>query len=86
VFEWLDSRRVGPREMLSVGRHLDRADDDDDNDPTPRSLVEDPYYRDVNLAENNIYMRPPHEDFPKEVADLVDHVRKDRGSPGGHRQ
>lgn len=46
-----------------------------------RNLVEDPNYRDLNLADNNIYMRPPYEDFPKEVADLVDLIRKERDSP-----
>lgn len=47
-----------------------------------RSLVEDPLYRDLNLAGNNIYMRPLYEEFPVEVADLVDHIRRDRDSPG----
>lgn len=48
-----------------------------------KSLVEDPYYRDNNLAENNIYMRSFYEEFPVDIARLVDHIRKDRGdSPG----
>ncbi|KXX77075.1 hypothetical protein MMYC01_206328 [Madurella mycetomatis] len=47
-----------------------------------RSLVEDPLYRDMNLAANNISMRPPFEEFPQHIADLVDEVRKDRNSPG----
>lgn len=47
-----------------------------------KSLVEDPYYRDNNLAENNIYMRSFYEEFPVDIAGLVDHVRKDRDSPG----
>ncbi|KAJ9133153.1 hypothetical protein NKR23_g10945 [Pleurostoma richardsiae] len=47
-----------------------------------RSLVEDPLYRDMNLAANNIYMRPLREQFPSEVADLVNYVRRDRDSPG----
>ncbi|KAK5013183.1 hypothetical protein LTR60_003999 [Cryomyces antarcticus] len=47
-----------------------------------KSLVEDPYYRDNNLAENNIYMRDFCEEFPEDIAGLVDHVRKDRDSPG----
>jgi hypothetical protein len=36
----------------------------------------------MNLAENNIYMRPPYEELPQHVASLVDEVRKDRDSPG----
>ncbi|TAQ85520.1 hypothetical protein B7494_g6176 [Chlorociboria aeruginascens] len=47
-----------------------------------RSLVEDPYYRDMNLASNNIYIRDFYEEFPEDIAGLVNHVRKDRDSPG----
>ncbi|KAH8593092.1 hypothetical protein B0O99DRAFT_653493 [Bisporella sp. PMI_857] len=47
-----------------------------------KSLVEDPYYRDNNLAENNIYLRSFYEEFPVDIAGLVDHVRRDRDSPG----
>lgn len=47
-----------------------------------KSLVENPYYRDNNLAENNIYMRNFYEELPEDIAGLVDHVRKDRDSPG----
>jgi hypothetical protein len=47
-----------------------------------RSLVEDPYYRENNLAENNIYLRSFYEEFPKDITGLIDHVRKDRDSPG----
>ncbi|KAI9674053.1 MAG: hypothetical protein M1829_003896 [Trizodia sp. TS-e1964] len=47
-----------------------------------RSLVENPLYRDNNLAENNIFLRSSREQFPKHIADLVDKARKDRGYPG----
>ncbi|KAK4140955.1 uncharacterized protein C8A04DRAFT_14488 [Dichotomopilus funicola] len=47
-----------------------------------KSLVEDPSYRRLDLAANNIYMRDLHEQFPEHIADLVDHVHKDRDSPG----
>ena len=47
-----------------------------------RKKVEDPLYRQNNLAVNNIYMRDFYEDFPEDIAGLVDHVRKDRESPG----
>jgi hypothetical protein len=47
-----------------------------------KSLVEDPYYRDMNLATNNIYLRDIDEEFPEYITSLLDHVRKDRDSPG----
>ncbi|MCJ1344202.1 hypothetical protein MMC31_002405, partial [Peltigera leucophlebia] len=47
-----------------------------------KSLVDDPNYRRMNLAENNIYIRPFYEEFPEDIAGLVDHVRMDRDSPG----
>ena len=47
-----------------------------------RSLVENPLYRRRNLAANNIYMRSSRDQFPDHVADLIDHMRRDRGSPG----
>ncbi|KAF5024698.1 hypothetical protein F66182_3227 [Fusarium sp. NRRL 66182] len=50
--------------------------------PAGRSLVENPYYRQMNLAANNIYMRPLHEQFPEEIADIVDRIQRDRDSPG----
>lgn len=47
-----------------------------------KSLVEAPSYRWMNLGENSIYMRSSREEFPDHIANLVDHVRKDRDSPG----
>jgi hypothetical protein len=47
-----------------------------------RSLVENPLYREMNLATNNIYLRPLSEQFPQHIADLVDSIRGDRDSPG----
>ncbi|KAI5925494.1 hypothetical protein F4810DRAFT_658892 [Camillea tinctor] len=47
-----------------------------------KSLVENSFYREMNLAANDIYMRPPYEEFPEEVADLVNYIQRDRGSPG----
>ena len=47
-----------------------------------KSLVEDPYYRDMNLTANNIYMRPTRDQFPEHITSLVDQVRRDRDSPG----
>ncbi|KAF9770845.1 hypothetical protein IL306_011556 [Fusarium sp. DS 682] len=46
------------------------------------SLVEDPLYRLLNLAANNIYMRPLREQFLDSIADLVDDIRRDPDSPG----
>lgn len=45
-------------------------------------LIEDPNYRDENLATNNIYMRSRRDQFPEHISSLVDHVRRDRNSPG----
>lgn len=47
----------------------------------PSRKVEDPCYRDNNLAAKNIYIRDVREQFPDHIANLVDHVRKDRDSP-----
>ncbi|KAK0629051.1 hypothetical protein B0T17DRAFT_606490 [Bombardia bombarda] len=60
----------------------------DDTGATPgssrssRALVEDPYYRDQNLAANGIYMRGRYEPFPEHIANVVDYARKKRDSPG----
>jgi len=53
----------------------------DPSRPSARTLVEDPHYRDLNLAANNIYMRPLHEQFPQHISDLVGYMRRDRDSP-----
>jgi hypothetical protein len=47
-----------------------------------KSLVKDPYYRDNNLAENNIYVRDFYEEFLEDITVLINHVYKDRDSPG----
>ncbi len=47
-----------------------------------KKLVEDPLYRRTNLAENKIYLRSRREQFPKDIRSLVDHVARDRDSPG----
>lgn len=47
-----------------------------------KKLVEDPLYCQNNLAENNIYMCSYLDQFPDHIASLVDHVRRDRDSPG----
>ncbi|KAJ8107781.1 hypothetical protein ONZ43_g6628 [Nemania bipapillata] len=47
-----------------------------------RALVEDPLYRNLNLAANGIYMRPRYEPFPEHIANVVDYARKKRDSPG----
>ncbi|KAH7321945.1 hypothetical protein BKA65DRAFT_529115 [Rhexocercosporidium sp. MPI-PUGE-AT-0058] len=72
-----------PPTPASTKSCLYRADAEDDSQVSSRkSLVEDPYYRDNNLAENNIYMRSFYEEILVDIAGLVDHVRKDRDSPG----
>ncbi|KAK0655217.1 hypothetical protein B0T16DRAFT_316280 [Cercophora newfieldiana] len=47
-----------------------------------RALVEEPFYRERNLAFNHVYMRHRDEPFPEHVANVVDYVRKERDSPG----
>ncbi|KAK3332067.1 hypothetical protein B0T19DRAFT_397868 [Cercophora scortea] len=60
----------------------------DDTGVTPRSsgssrvLVENPFYRDRNLAASGIYMRYRDEPFPEHIANVVDTVRKRRDSLG----
>ncbi|OAA62644.1 hypothetical protein SPI_04184 [Niveomyces insectorum RCEF 264] len=46
-----------------------------------KSLVEEPFYRDMNLAANNIYMQPHREQLPDHIQALLDHVRRPRTSP-----
>jgi hypothetical protein len=42
-----------------------------------KSLAEDPLYQMVNLASNNIYIRPIYEKFLEDITGLVNHVPKD---------
>lgn len=46
-----------------------------------KTLVENPLYRDLNLAANNIYLRPSNKTLPESISNLVDIVRKDRMTP-----
>jgi hypothetical protein len=43
-----------------------------------KSLTKDPYYRDNNLAENNIYSRSFYKEFLVDIAGLINHICKDR--------
>ncbi|MCJ1247010.1 hypothetical protein MMC30_004221 [Trapelia coarctata] len=65
---------LGPLDAASAGGGSGRS--------SGRSLVEEPLYRVMNLAANNIYMRPAREQFPEHIASLVGQVRRDRDSPG----
>jgi hypothetical protein len=47
-----------------------------------KCLVKDRYYQDSNLAENNTYMRDFYDELPEVIAGLIDHVCKERDSPG----
>ncbi|TAQ85618.1 hypothetical protein B7494_g6070 [Chlorociboria aeruginascens] len=49
---------------------------------TRRSLVEQHAYRYTNLAANNIYLRYFFETVPEDIANLLDHLARDRNSPG----
>ncbi|KAI1274227.1 hypothetical protein F5Y07DRAFT_219128 [Xylaria sp. FL0933] len=46
-----------------------------------RSLVEDPFYRELNLAANNIHMRHPCDPIPEHLSSLIEYVRRQRDSP-----
>lgn len=58
------------------------APSDADSSRSSRALVEDPFYRSLNLAANHVYMRPRYEPFPAHIANVVDCARKKRDSPG----
>jgi len=58
------------------------ASDAPSSNRSGRSLVEDPRYRDMNLAANNVYMRHPCDTIPGHIVSLIDYVRQDRDSPG----
>ncbi|KAK3682815.1 hypothetical protein B0T22DRAFT_294968 [Podospora appendiculata] len=47
-----------------------------------KSLVEDPFYRVLNLSTNGIHLRDINEEYPDQIADLVRDVGKERSSPG----
>lgn len=44
-------------------------------------LVEDPFYRNRNLAANNIYFRYRSQQYPEHISSLVDCISKGRDSP-----
>lgn len=45
-----------------------------------RSKVEEPFYREDNLALNNIHMRSCYDTLPVDIADIINYVLRDRGS------
>ncbi|KAF7867310.1 hypothetical protein EAF04_005393 [Stromatinia cepivora] len=47
-----------------------------------KNLVTSALYRDTNLDVNNIYICSFYEEFPSDIAGLVDLVNKDRDTPG----
>lgn len=77
-----DRFTVPPTPAQSVGTFDATSSAGGSGRSSGRSLVDDPYYRDMNLVSNNIYMRSSREQYPEHIASLVDHIRKDRDSPG----
>ncbi|KAI1147879.1 hypothetical protein F4825DRAFT_436020 [Nemania diffusa] len=83
-----DGYAVPPTPGLSYGSFAPSIAPSDDTGATSgsgrssRALVEDPYYRDQNLAFNHVYMRPRYEPFPEHIANVVDYARKKRDSLG----
>lgn len=67
----------------SVGlSYLDSAPLISKSPAPPPSLVQDPLYRSLNLAANNIYMQEPDDDLPEHIAELIARIRPERDSPG----
>ncbi|TGJ78378.1 hypothetical protein E0Z10_g10387 [Xylaria hypoxylon] len=83
-----DGYAVPPTPNSYAGSYAPSIAPSDDTGATPgssrssRALVEDPYYRDQNLAANHVHMRPRYEPFPEHIANVVDYARKKRDSPG----
>lgn len=51
------------------------------SEPSTKTGVEGPDYQFRNLAANNIYMRSSRDQRPDHVTDLINQMRRDRGSP-----
>ncbi|ROT35225.1 hypothetical protein SODALDRAFT_382142 [Sodiomyces alkalinus F11] len=75
------SRRHNADAGSAVSSDLTRATSNSSRSSS-KSLVEGGSYRDDNLVANGIYLRAVHDPIPEHVADLVDHVGRDRDSPG----
>ncbi|KFH41756.1 hypothetical protein ACRE_075200 [Hapsidospora chrysogenum ATCC 11550] len=75
---------AGSRDNVSVAQSSSVTGSDTPSSArsTSRSLVEDPNYRIMNLAANNVHLRSSRTQLPDSVADLVGHMRRDRNSPG----
>ena len=69
-----NTQSIGPFDAASSAGSTGRS--------SGKCLVEDPEYRDYNLASNNIYMRSRRNQFPEHISSLIDQVRRDRDSPG----
>ncbi|KAF1992755.1 hypothetical protein P154DRAFT_583498 [Amniculicola lignicola CBS 123094] len=67
----MESESIAPSESTASGRKT--------------ALVESPGYRDFNLAQNGIYIKSSREKPPEHIANLINHMRKDRQSPGPSR-
>ncbi|KAK0625092.1 hypothetical protein B0T17DRAFT_654884 [Bombardia bombarda] len=83
-----DGYAVPPTPNSYAGSFAPSIAPSDDTGATPgssrssRALVEDPFYRDRNLAASGIYIRERYEPFPEHIATVVDYARKKRDSPG----
>ncbi|MCJ1462007.1 hypothetical protein MMC07_000607 [Pseudocyphellaria aurata] len=69
------------RSIVPSVRPYDTASSTTDTGSQSKSMVQDPEYREINLAWNNIFMRERWEPFPEQVGSLIDYVRRDRDSP-----
>ncbi|KAI0871139.1 hypothetical protein GGS24DRAFT_504102 [Hypoxylon argillaceum] len=71
---------IRSRSEVSADAELDGISDISGRSST-RRLIETPLYRKLNLAMNGIYLRKMNEEFPTDVASLVDHIGRKRDSP-----
>lgn len=78
----VDGFALPPTPAKSVGTFDTASSAGGSGRSSGRSLLESPFYRSMNLAANNIFLRHPCEQFPKHVTSLVGHVGRDRESPG----
>ncbi|OAA68504.1 hypothetical protein SPI_00699 [Niveomyces insectorum RCEF 264] len=83
-----DGVSVSPERAVTDSRSsgynttLDATNATPDSKSSGESLVESPFYREVNLAANGIFLCPLAEALPQHIASLVDCIlKKDPGSP-----
>ena len=72
------SRRAGAESVTSWGVSSGITDS---TRSSPKTLVENPHYRTLNLAANHIFLRTRSDPILGHIADLVARIGRDRDSP-----